>query len=179
VRDLPEVWRSRYQEYLGVSSPDDRDGVMQDVHWYAGLIGGSFQGYTLGNILSAQFYEKALEAHPEIPDEIRQGKFDTLHNWLKENIYQYGSKYTAPELIERVTGGGLDVQPLMRYAPGRSPRCPPGRPPAESPIPTRCSKPPAPRLTPAPAALAGSPLAYRSLHINDWLHCMRTTCLWL
>jgi carboxypeptidase Taq len=115
VRDLPEVWRSRYQEYLGVSSPDDRDGVMQDVHWYGGLIGGSFQGYTLGNILSAQFFEKVLDAHPEIPEEIRQGKFETLHNWLKENIYQYGSKYTAPELIERVTGGGLDVQPLMRY----------------------------------------------------------------
>jgi carboxypeptidase Taq len=115
IADLPEVWRARYQEYLGVSAPDDRDGVMQDVHWYAGPIGGSFQGYTLGNILSAQFYEKALAAHPTIPAEIQQGKFDTLHSWLKENIYQYGSKYTAPELIERVTGGGLDVQPLMRY----------------------------------------------------------------
>jgi carboxypeptidase Taq len=115
VRDLPEVWRARYQEYLGVSSPDDRNGVMQDVHWYGGPIGGSFQGYTLGNILSAQFYEKALEAHPDIPDEIQQGKFETLHTWLKDNIYQYGSKFTAPELIERLTGGGLDVRPLMRY----------------------------------------------------------------
>jgi carboxypeptidase Taq len=115
VRDLPEVWRSRYQEYLGVSSPDDRDGILQDVHWYAGAVGGAFQGYTLGNILSAQFYAKALEAHPSIPAEIRQGKFDTLHTWLKDNIYQYGSKYTAPELIERLTSGGLDIQPLMRY----------------------------------------------------------------
>jgi carboxypeptidase Taq len=115
IADLPEVWRARYQEYLGVSALDDRDGAMQDVHWYAGPIGGSFQGYTLGNILSAQFYEKALAAHPAISTEIQQGKFDTLHSWLKENIYQYGSKYTAPELIERVTGGGLDVQPLMRY----------------------------------------------------------------
>jgi carboxypeptidase Taq len=115
VKDLPEVWRSRYQEYLGISSPDDRNGVMQDVHWYADHIGGAFQGYTLGNILSAQFYEKALEAHPDIPEDIRQGKFDTLHNWLKANIYEHGSKYTAPELIQRVTGGGLDIQPLMRY----------------------------------------------------------------
>ena len=75
----------------------------------------SFQGYTLGNILSAMFYEKALAAHPAIPAEIRQGRFGTLHGWLKENIYQYGSKYTAPELIQRITGGGLDVQPLIRY----------------------------------------------------------------
>jgi carboxypeptidase Taq len=98
-----------------VTAPDYRDGVLQDVHWYGFQIGGVFQGYTLGNIMSAQFYEKALAAHPQIPSEIGQGKFDTLHGWLKDNIYQYGSKYTAPELLERVTGGGLDVQPLLRY----------------------------------------------------------------
>jgi carboxypeptidase Taq len=115
IADLPEAWRARYQEYLGVSPANDADGVLQDVHWYGGLIGGAFQGYTLGNILSAQFYEKALQAHPQIPAEIAQGKFDTLHNWLKDTIYQYGSKYTAPELIERVTGGGLRVEPLLNY----------------------------------------------------------------
>jgi carboxypeptidase Taq len=115
VKDLPETWNARYSAYLGVNPPDYRDGVMQDVHWFGGIIGGAFQGYTLGNILSAMFFEKALTAHPEIPGEIRQGKFDTLHTWLKTTIYQYGSKFTAPELIERVTGGGLDVQPLLRY----------------------------------------------------------------
>jgi carboxypeptidase Taq len=115
IKDLPEEWNNRYQEYLGIIPPDVSNGVMQDVHWYAGVIGGSFQGYTLGNILSAMFYERALAAHPQIPDEIRQGKFDTLHGWLKTNIYQYGSKYTAPELIQRVTGSQLDVQPLLRY----------------------------------------------------------------
>ena len=75
IRDLPEVWRSRYQEDIGIASPDDKDGVLQDVHWYGGIIGGSFQGYTLGNILGALFYVKALEAHPGIPHEIGQGKF--------------------------------------------------------------------------------------------------------
>lgn len=115
IKDLPEAWDARYASDLGITAPSATNGVLQDVHWYAGLIGGAFQGYTLGNILSAQFYEKALQAHPEIPAEIGQGKFETLHGWLKENIYQHGSKYTAPELIQRVTGGGLDVQPLLRY----------------------------------------------------------------
>jgi carboxypeptidase Taq len=115
VDDLPEAWDERYQNDIGVSSPNYSDGMLQDVHWYLGQIGGMFQGYTLGNILSAQFYEKALEAHPEIPVEISQGKFDTLHGWLRNNIYQYGSKYTAPELIERVTGGGMRVEPLLKY----------------------------------------------------------------
>jgi carboxypeptidase Taq len=115
IDDLPRVWDQRYKEYLGIDPPDYSNGVMQDVHWFSGMIGGSFQGYTLGNILSAMFYEKALAAHPEIPGEIQMGKFSTLHTWLQQNIYQYGSKYTAPELIKRVTGSELDVQPLLRY----------------------------------------------------------------
>ncbi len=115
IKDLPEAWNARYESDLGITPPHDQDGALQDVHWYGGFIGGAFQGYTLGNILSAQFYETALKAHPEIPGEIAQGQFGTLHGWLKENIYQYGSKYPAPELIERVTGGGLKVEPLLNY----------------------------------------------------------------
>ena len=115
VRDLPDAWNERYQSDLGITPPDHRDGVLQDVHWYGGIIGGSFQGYTLGNILGAQFYEAALKAHPEIPEEIRQGKFDTLHDWLKENIYQHGRKFTAAELVERVTGGPIQIEPYIQY----------------------------------------------------------------
>ena len=115
VRDLPEAWRARFEADLGIVPPDDRDGVLQDVHWYDGIIGGAFQGYTLGNILSAQFYQAALQAHPAISSEIAQGKFDTLHSWLVDNIYKHGSKYTAPELIERVTGGPLSVSPYIDY----------------------------------------------------------------
>ncbi len=115
VAELPEAWRERYREYLGIEPPDDKDGVLQDVHWYSGAIGGAFQGYTLGNIMAAQFYEKALEAHPEIEDEMRRGEFGTLHTWLRENIYQHGSKYTPSELLQRVTGQDLTIEPYIRY----------------------------------------------------------------
>ncbi|MGD9099180.1 MAG: carboxypeptidase M32 [Anaerolineae bacterium] len=115
VRDLPEAWRERFQADLGIAPPDDRDGVLQDVHWYADYIGGVFQGYTLGNIMSAQFFAAALEAHPEIKDQIRSGRFDTLHGWLRENIYQHGRKFTTSQLVERVTGGPMSIKPYVRY----------------------------------------------------------------
>ena len=115
VRDLPEAWRARFVADLGIEPPDDRDGVLQDVHWYGGLIGGGFQSYTLGNILGAQFFEAALAAHPDIPEQLARGECRPLRAWLEERIYRHGRKFTMPELVERVTGGPLSIAPLMRY----------------------------------------------------------------
>ncbi|WP_220184063.1 carboxypeptidase M32 [Thermoactinomyces mirandus] len=115
IRDLPEAWNERYKTDLGLVPPNDRDGVLQDIHWYFDFIGGVFQGYTLGNILSSQFYQAALKACPEIPEQIVHGNFVPLHAWLKENIYQHGSKYTAAEIVERATGSSLAIEPYMEY----------------------------------------------------------------
>lgn len=115
ARDLPDAWNERYRSDLGIIPETDTDGVLQDVHWYTGQIGGMFQGYTLGNIIGAQFFEAALEAHPEISREIEQGDCNTLHNWLKDKIYQHGCKYTAAELIKSVTGDALSIEPFVGY----------------------------------------------------------------
>jgi carboxypeptidase Taq len=115
VQDLPQAWNERYQKDLGIIPPNDTNGVLQDVHWYVGLIGGMFHGYTLGNLISAQFYEAAIVYDPEIPVEIERGNFQRLQDWLKLNIYQHGRTNTAQELIERVTGNGLSIDPFMNY----------------------------------------------------------------
>lgn len=115
IDELPEAWHARYQENLGINAPDDRDGVLQDVHWFAGVIGGEFQGYTLGNVLASQFYATALAQQPAIPSEIANGHFETLHNWLRTNIYQHGAKFTTTELVEQVTGRGLTLEPYLDY----------------------------------------------------------------
>ena len=115
VRDLPEAWRERYRTDLDIIPADDRDGVLQDVHWYGGLIGGEFQGYTLGNLMGAQFFDAAIAANPNINQEIEQGRFDTLRGWLNEHVYQHGSKYQPSELIERSTGAPLNTEPYIRY----------------------------------------------------------------
>jgi carboxypeptidase Taq len=115
VADLPEAWHERYQRDIGVHSPDNRNGVLQDVHWFGGAVGGAFQGYTLGNIMAALFYSQALEEHPEIIDEMERGTFETLHNWLRQNIYRHGKKFTTAELVQKVTGGPLTIEPYIDY----------------------------------------------------------------
>jgi carboxypeptidase Taq len=115
VKDLPEAWRAAMQADLGLLPPDDRDGCLQDVHWYASGIGGGFQSYTIGNILSTQFHAAAVKAHPDIPREIEQGEFGTLHAWLREHIYQHGRKYKPDELIERATGESMSMRPYLAY----------------------------------------------------------------
>ena len=119
VKDLSRVWRERFEADFGLPVPDDRNGVLQDVHWYHGHIGGVFQGYTLGNILSAQFFAAAVKAHPGIPGEIRNGEFGTLRRWLTESIYRHGAKFTAPELVKRVTGGEMTIEPYLDYLWGK------------------------------------------------------------
>ncbi|MGA8941909.1 MAG: carboxypeptidase M32 [Thermoactinomyces sp.] len=115
IKDLPEAWNERYRCDLGIVPQSDRDGVLQDIHWYFDFIGGVFQGYTLGNILSSQFYQAALKACPEIPEQIIQGNFAPLHTWLRENIYKHGSKFTAEEIVQRATGAPLAIEPYMEY----------------------------------------------------------------
>ena len=64
VADLPEAWNARFKEYLGVEVPDDAHGVLQDVHWAAGLI-GYFPTYALGNLIAGQLFQRA---HADLPD---------------------------------------------------------------------------------------------------------------
>lgn len=115
IADLPSAWNARYESDLGVMPPDNKDGVLQDVHWFFGYIGGSFEGYTLGNILGAQYYDSALNEHPEIETEMSEGQFGTLFHWLHSNIWQHGRKYDTLELTKRITNDNIQVQPLVTY----------------------------------------------------------------
>ena len=114
VKDLPEAWNSRVEEYLGLTPPNDSDGVLQDVHWSAGYI-GYFSTYALGNLVSAQLWEKVNEDIPGLENQIRRGEFDALTGWMREKIHRHGSKFEPQELVERVTGSKIDPAPYMRY----------------------------------------------------------------
>jgi carboxypeptidase Taq len=115
VKDLPVAWHAAMQADLGITPLDDRDGCLQDAHWYSGYIGGRFQSYTVGNILSAQFYAAAVKAYPEIPREIASGEFGTLRTWLHDNLYRHGSKFMPNDLVKRATGAAMNMTPYFDY----------------------------------------------------------------
>ena len=114
VRDLPEVWNAKMEEYLGIVPPTDTEGVLQDIHWSFGGI-GYFSTYALGNLISAQLWEKMLADMPDMLDQIRKGSFADLLQWLVENIHQHGRKYEPQELVQRVTGSKIDSDSFTHF----------------------------------------------------------------
>jgi carboxypeptidase Taq len=115
VADLPEAWRERFRADFGIVPETDSDGVLQDVHWYDGFVGGAFQGYVLGNLMSAQFFEAARAAHPDLPREIESGRFDSLRGWLANHVHRHGRTYLPGDLVEKATGKPLGIEPYIAY----------------------------------------------------------------
>ena len=120
LEELPEIWNQRMEDYLGVRPPNDALGVLQDMHWAVGLI-GYFSTYALGNVASAQLWEKLNAEIPDLQAQFEQREFGALAAWLREHLWRHGRKYLPNELLERITGGGLDPEPYLRYLQGKYP----------------------------------------------------------
>lgn len=114
VTDLPGAWNERIRDDLGLEVPDDRRGCLQDIHWSMGAI-GYFPTYTLGNLYAAQLWNAVRREVSDLDVQIRDGEFGPLREWLKSRIHLAGRRFTAPELIERVTGERPSHEPLVRY----------------------------------------------------------------
>jgi carboxypeptidase Taq len=117
--ELPEVWNARMKEYLGVDVPNDAQGVLQDVHWSGGAF-GYFPDYLLGSVLSVQVWEAMVGDVPNVNEQIGNGEFGPLRDWLREHVHWSGSKFTPDETIERAVGGPLDPEPYLRYLEGKA-----------------------------------------------------------
>jgi carboxypeptidase Taq len=112
---LPEEWNSRFYDYLGIEVPNDTQGVLQDVHWSGGSI-GYFPTYALGNLISAQIWEKVTADLPDLDGSIEAGEFAPLRDWLREHLHRHGRKFTPGETLERVVGTPqIDPEPYVRY----------------------------------------------------------------
>jgi len=118
LEELPEAWNARMQEYLGVEVPGDAEGVLQDVHWSGGDI-GYFSTYALGNLIGAQLWERARGDLPDLDAQLAAGDGSALREWLGSHVHRYGRTYPPRELVERVVGGPIAVQPFLDYLNGK------------------------------------------------------------
>jgi carboxypeptidase Taq len=114
VQDLPQIWNEKMEEYLDITPPTDKLGVLQDVHWSQGGF-GYFPSYSLGNLYAAQLLSTIKQEMPELYEDIKQGEFMKIREWLRENIHQYGKLYTPAQLIKKLTGEDLNAKYLVDY----------------------------------------------------------------
>lgn len=112
---LADAWNRAYHRYLGQTPPDDKQGVLQDVHWAHGSF-GYFPTYSLGSFYAAQYYAQARKEIPGLEELHGQGDFSRLLQWLREKIHMHGRRYRSSELCEMVTGEGLNFNAFMQYA---------------------------------------------------------------
>jgi len=114
IKELPEVWDQKMEEYLGIRPRNYRDGVMQDVHWSAGLI-GYFPTYALGNLYAAPIMNQSRLEIPQLAEHIKSGNLRSLREWLREKIHNKGQRRYAEELIQDLTGSPLSAKPFLEY----------------------------------------------------------------
>jgi carboxypeptidase Taq len=114
VRDLPDAWRAASRELVGLEPANDREGVLQDVHWSDGAF-GYFPSYCLGNMIAAQLWARVRTVRPDVEDDFARGDFSWLLGWLRENIHAHGRRWSALELVRRVTGEALSPRHLVAY----------------------------------------------------------------
>jgi carboxypeptidase Taq len=114
VADLPGAWNEKYEHYLGIKPTNHADGVLQDVHWSAGLF-GYFPTYALGNLYAAQFFGQAMHDISDLDEQFRAGDFSSLLTWLRKNVHSQGRRYSPAQLVERITGAPLQHKPLMDH----------------------------------------------------------------
>ena len=114
VKDLPDIWNSKYEEYLGIKPSNDAEGILQDVHWAGGSF-GYFPSYALGYMYAAQFKQAMLKDLPNFDRLIEEGDLASIKEWLTEKVHKHGMLKKPLEIIQDVTGEGLNAKHLINY----------------------------------------------------------------
>ena len=114
ITDLPQLWKNKMKEMLGITVETDSDGVLQDIHWSGGMF-GYFPTYSLGNVYGAQFFAKLIQDIPDWNIQLEKGNVSVLTNWLKKNVQEKGNLYDPPELLKEVTGNYPSPQYLIDF----------------------------------------------------------------
>jgi len=113
VSEIPEAWDSEFESLFGFAPKDDAHGCLQDIHWSMGGL-GYFATYTLGNLNSAQLYDKALE-NPAIAEAVQLADYAPLLSWLRQEVHAQGSILHPNDLMHSATGRATDPLPYLTH----------------------------------------------------------------
>ena len=114
VEELPKKWNEKYEQYLGITPPNDARGVLQDVHWSGGSF-GYFPSYALGYMYAAQLKQAMLKDIPNFDEKLENGELKEVKEWLAEKVHQHGKMKKPLEILKDVTGEELNVTYLIQY----------------------------------------------------------------
>jgi carboxypeptidase Taq len=114
VAELPDAWNAKVKDYLGLDVPNAANGVLQDVHWAAGML-GYFPTYALGNLIAGSLWEKVHGDVPDLDEQVAAGELSGLREWLREHVHRHGAKFSAVELLEREFGERITVAPFVSH----------------------------------------------------------------
>ena len=114
VKDLPGVWNDKMEEYLGIRPRNDSEGVLQDIHWSGGDF-GYFPSYALGYIYAAQFRNTMVKDLPQFDHYLQAGNIQPIREWLTEHIHRFGGLKKPMQIIQDVTGEGVNAKYLIEY----------------------------------------------------------------
>lgn len=114
VKDIPAVWNTKMESFLGITPPDDAKGCLQDIHWSMGGI-GYFPTYALGNLYAAAIFNKFAALNPDWEDRVSKGDLLFIRHFLHDNVYKYGREYRSQELVEKITGKPFTATDYIEY----------------------------------------------------------------
>ena len=112
LKDLPAIWKKKYEEYLGVRPNNDKEGVLQDVHWSGGF--GYFPTYSLGNFYNAMYLNK-MNKDFDLFKAVKEGRFDLINDWMKNHVFLKANRLDSKEWIKDITGRDFTVEDFLSY----------------------------------------------------------------
>jgi carboxypeptidase Taq len=118
VSALPDAWNERMRRYLGLTPPDDTQGVLQDIHWAWGEL-GYFPTYSLGNLYAASLHAAARRALPSLDADLEKGDASSLLGWLRTHLHSQGMRLPAEARVRAITGEGLTDRDFLQYLRGK------------------------------------------------------------
>ena len=113
TKELPELWNSKYDEYLGLRPTTDAEGILQDTHWSGGSF-GYFPSYAIGNAIAAQL-KAYMEKQMNVDEILRKGEVSKIVSFLREHIHQYGRLKKTEDFLKDIMNESFNPNYYVEY----------------------------------------------------------------